>query len=193
MLAAVTYDGVSDLTDGGLTPDVLADLQAYVDEVGALDGVLSIESVLDAPPGLPADQYLAALAMPADQWPAGLDQWVAQTVAGDTTKVTIFSSELPDSEAGRALVAEVRDVADPAGATVGVAGLAARSADFMDSFRASVPVAVLIVIAVTLVVLFLTFGSVFLPVKAVLMSLVSITASFGPWSGSSRRGTCRGC
>jgi RND superfamily putative drug exporter len=35
------------------------------------------------------------------------------------------------------------------------------------------------VIAVTGAVLFLTFGSVFLPLKAVLMSLVSITASFG--------------
>ncbi len=179
MLAAVTYGGVSDLTDGGLTPERLADLQAYVDEVAALDGVLTVESVLDAPAGLPADQYLAVLAAPADQWPAGLDQWVDQTVAGDTTKVTIFSSRLPDSEEGRALVAEVREVAEPAGSEVGVAGLAARSADFMDSFRASVPVAVAIVIAVTLIVLFLTFGSVFLPMKAVLMTLVSITASFG--------------
>ena len=33
--------------------------------------------------------------------------------------------------------------------------------------------------AVTAIVLFLTFGSVFLPIKAVLMSLLSITASFG--------------
>jgi RND superfamily putative drug exporter len=49
----------------------------------------------------------------------------------------------------------------------------------MDSFRASVPVAVAIVFSVTMIVLFLTFGSVFLPVKAVLMSLVSLTASFG--------------
>jgi RND superfamily putative drug exporter len=42
-----------------------------------------------------------------------------------------------------------------------------------------VPVAVLIVVAVTGAVLFLTFGSVFLPVKAVLMSLISVSASFG--------------
>ena len=49
----------------------------------------------------------------------------------------------------------------------------------MASFRASVPWAVLIVVAVTGAVLFLTFGSVFLPLKAVLMSLISISASFG--------------
>jgi RND superfamily putative drug exporter len=49
----------------------------------------------------------------------------------------------------------------------------------MASFYGSVPVAILIVVAVTGAVLFLTFGSVFLPLKAVLMSLISITASFG--------------
>jgi uncharacterized membrane protein YdfJ with MMPL/SSD domain len=42
-----------------------------------------------------------------------------------------------------------------------------------------VPWAVLIVVVATAAVLFLTFGSVFLPVKAVLMSLISISASFG--------------
>jgi RND superfamily putative drug exporter len=49
----------------------------------------------------------------------------------------------------------------------------------MSSFTASVPVAVAIVVAVTGGILFLTFGSIFLPVKAVLMSLISVTASFG--------------
>jgi uncharacterized membrane protein YdfJ with MMPL/SSD domain len=42
-----------------------------------------------------------------------------------------------------------------------------------------VPWAIAIVVGVTAIVLFLTFGSVFLPIKAVLMSLLSITASFG--------------
>ncbi|MEX0631155.1 MAG: MMPL family transporter [Chloroflexota bacterium] len=179
MLAAVTYAAAADLTDGGLTPERLADLEAYVDEVAALPDIQGIESVLDPPPGTPADQYLALLSAPREAWPAGLGDWVAQSVAGDTAKVTVFSTLLPDTEAGRGLVADVRDVPDPPGSTVGVAGLAARSADFMDSFRASVPVAVAIVIAITMVVLFLTFGSVFLPVKAVLMSLISISASFG--------------
>ncbi|HEY7451465.1 MAG TPA: MMPL family transporter [Candidatus Limnocylindria bacterium] len=179
MIAAVTYAGVTDLADGGLTAERLTDLEAYVDELAALHDVQEVESVLDPPVGVPADQYLAILAAPAEQWPPGLADWVAQTVAGDTTKVTVFSTLQPDSEAGRGLVAEVREVPTPGGAEVGVTGLAARSADFMASFRASIPVAVAIVIGVTFIVLFLTFGSVFLPVKAVLMSLISITASFG--------------
>ena len=179
MIAAVTYPGIPDLADGELTPERLADLQTCVDELAALHDVGEVESLLNPPPGLPADQYLAVLSLPPDQWPPGLSDWVAQTAAGDTTKVTVFSTLLPDSDAGRGLVAEVREVPAPTGSTVGVTGLAARSEDFMTSFRASIPVAVAIVIGVTIVVLFLTFGSVFLPVKAVLMSLISITASFG--------------
>ncbi len=86
---------------------------------------------------------------------------------------------LPDSEEGRAQVDEIRAVETPPGTEALTAGLASRSRDFMDSFYASVPVAVAIVVLVTGGVLFLTFGSVFLPIKAVLMSLLSITASFG--------------
>jgi RND superfamily putative drug exporter len=142
-----------------------------------------VESVLDPPPGLPAEQYAAILALPADERPAevreGLEGYLAEWAAGDTTVVQVRSRLLPDSEEGRALVDRVRSVEPPAGADALTAGLPSRSRDFMDSFYASVPVAVLIVVAVTGGILFLTFGSVFLPVKAVLMSLISVTASFG--------------
>ncbi|TME32564.1 MAG: MMPL family transporter, partial [Chloroflexi bacterium] len=76
-------------------------------------------------------------------------------------------------------VARVRAVPVPEGSQVLTGGLPSRSADFITSFRSSVPVAILIVVLVTAGVLFLTFGSVFLPIKAVLMSLISISASFG--------------
>ena len=160
-----------------------ADLKAYLDRVAQLKGVTDIESVLTPPPGLAADQYSALLAVPASQRPepvgAALRAYLADWVAGDTTKVRVFTSLVPDSNEGRALVAQVREIAAPTGAEALTAGLPSRSADFMTSFKSSVPVAVLIVVGVTGAVLFLTFGSVFLPLKAVLMSLISISASFG--------------
>ena len=73
----------------------------------------------------------------------------------------------------------IRAVPSPDGAAVLTGGLPSRSADFMASFSASIPWAIAIVMLVTALVLFLTFGSVFLPIKAVLMSLISISASFG--------------
>jgi uncharacterized membrane protein YdfJ with MMPL/SSD domain len=179
---AVTYDD-ADLVTDGISADAQADLAAYVDELASLPEVTGVESVLDPPPGIPADQYAALLALPPAERPAevadGLGTYLEDWIGGDTTKLRVFSRLLPDSNAGRALVEDVREVAPPDGAETLTGGLPSRSRDFMTSFYASVPVAVLIVVAVTGGILFLTFGSVFLPVKAVLMSLISVSASFG--------------
>ncbi|HEY6608856.1 MAG TPA: MMPL family transporter [Candidatus Limnocylindria bacterium] len=175
---ALTWSNASP-GDDGMTLEEQADLQTYVDDLAALDDVSEVESVLDPPPGLPADQYAALLAMPPDERPDELNVYMADWVAGDTARISVRSRLLPDSDEGRALVDEVRAVETPPDTTALTAGLPSRSRDFMDSFYASVPVAIGIVVAATAGVLFLTFGSLLLPIKAVLMSLISITASFG--------------
>ncbi|HTI29270.1 MAG TPA: MMPL family transporter [Methylomirabilota bacterium] len=167
---------------GALPADRQEQLAAYEDRIAALDLVSGIDSVLTPPPGVSADQWPALLATPPAQRPPGtegLSDYTGGLLGGDSVKVRVFSSAVPDSDDGRALVARVRAVEPPPGAEALTGGLPSRSADFMDSFRASVPIAVLIVVLVTSGVLFLTFGSVFLPIKAVLMSLISVTASFG--------------
>jgi uncharacterized membrane protein YdfJ with MMPL/SSD domain len=178
---ALTWSG-DDLGDG-ISPERQDALAAYVDELGSVDGVTDVESVLDPPGGMDQMQYRQLLALPSAQRPAeaqaALDPYLEQLVSGDTAKVTVFSSLLPDSNEGRALVDSIRSITPPDGAQALTGGLSSRSHDFMESFRHAVPMAVLIVVAVTAGVLFLTFGSVFLPLKAVLMSLMSITASFG--------------
>ena len=178
---AVTWPG-EDLGES-VSPARQEDLAAYVDSIAELDGVAEIESVLQPPPGLDAATYEQLLAMPAGQRPpqvrAGLEEYLSEYVAEDTARVRVFSSLLPDSDAGRELVHDIRDLPAPDGAQALTGGLPSRSADFMDSFWSSLPVALIIVVAVTGGVLFLTFGSIFLPLKAVLMSLVSISASMG--------------
>jgi RND superfamily putative drug exporter len=179
---ALTWSG-ADLAADGIPAEAQDALAAYVDELASLGDVTQVGSVLDPPPGLPADQYAALLAMPPAERPAevreGLETYLADWIGGDTTRVEVRSRLLPDSEEGRELVDRIRAVPTPDGTEALTAGLPSRSRDFMESFYASVPIAVLVVVAVTGGILFLTFGSVFLPVKAVLMSLVSVTASFG--------------
>ena len=177
---AVTWPDTN--LDGSLDPARQQELAAYVERLRAVNGVAEVESALTAPAGVEAGQYAQLLALPPTQRPsqaaavtAYLHDWIAQ----DTTKVTVFSRLLPDSNEGRALVAAVRGVPPPSGAQALTGGLPSRSEDFMVSFDHAVPIAILIVVLVTGGVLFLTFGSVFLPLKAVLMSLISISASFG--------------
>jgi uncharacterized membrane protein YdfJ with MMPL/SSD domain len=80
---------------------------------------------------------------------------------------------------GREVVTAIRALPPPAGATVLVGGRDAAVVDLLDSLSARLPWMALIMAVATMVLLFLAFGSVVLPVKAVLMNLLSIGASFG--------------
>ncbi|MEO5985826.1 MAG: MMPL family transporter [Candidatus Limnocylindria bacterium] len=179
---AVRADGPI-LEDGALSADWIAALSTYADDLRGVDGVTEVGSVLDPPSGMDSATYLQLIAMPESERPAeasGLAAWIDQSVAADVARVDVFSSALADSAEGRVVVDATRDLPPPAGASDTLtAGLSSRSRDFMASFTGSVPFALAIVVGVTGAVLFLTFGSVFLPIKAVLMSLLSITASFG--------------
>ena len=176
IVVAVTYPTAVAINGLGAQ---LPDLRAYVARLRAVDGVKEVVSVLDPPKGMAPAAYEQLLRMPAAQRPAELTPWMAQWMAGDTLKVQVFSDRLPDSAAGRAVVDEIRAAPSPPGSEVLTAGLSSRSRDFIGSFDRSVPFAVLIVVGVTALVLLLTFGSILLPIKAVLMSLLSVSASFG--------------
>jgi len=177
---AVTWAG-TDLQDS-LDAGRQQALHAYVERLSKLGGVTEVQSALNPPPGASVVAYDILLAMPASQRPAqaaGIATYLKAFIGGDTTRLQVFSNVVPDSNEGRDLVARVRAIPAPGGTQVLTGGLPSRSADFMTSFERSVPVAILIVVLVTAIVLFLTFGSVFLPIKAVLMTLISISASFG--------------
>jgi len=82
------------------------------------------------------------------------------------------------TERSQDIVRDLRDV-DPDRGTALVGGLTADTVDLIDSVGAHLPWMGLIVVIVMLVLLFVAFGSLVLPVKAVVMNMFSITASFG--------------
>jgi RND superfamily putative drug exporter len=99
--------------------------------------------------------------------------------AGSTAQVSVRHGFEGLSTQARDLVAEVRVVPAPAGAEVLVGGRAAELRDLLSSLSGTLPWMGLFVVGTTLVLLFLAFGSVVLPVKAVVMNVLSLSASFG--------------
>ncbi len=97
---------------------------------------------------------------------------------GDATLLRATWAGNSQSEDSQVLVEAIRDV-QPASGEVLVGGLSADTVDLIDSVGAHLPWMGLIVALVMLVLLFVAFGSLVLPVKAVVMNLFSITASFG--------------
>src|SRR5499427_9029534 len=100
-------------------------------------------------------------------------------VAGDVARVDLRYAANSESAAARALVTQVRAVPPPAGAQVYVGGATAQLVDELASLGHTLPWMALVVVLATFVLLFLAFGSVVLPVKAIVMNALSLTATFG--------------
>ncbi|MBM7075763.1 MMPL family transporter [Micromonospora humida] len=98
---------------------------------------------------------------------------------GESTLLSVSYPGEPTGDAARDLVRTLRDLPGPAGAQVLVGGRPAADVDLLDSLGDRLPWMALLMAGATLLLLFLAFGSVVLPVKAVLMNLLSIGASFG--------------
>jgi trehalose monomycolate/heme transporter len=145
------------------------------DPSGPIEVVLTLPDAVDSAAGGAAlQQYVAAVAdVP------GVDAATVTGAAGTTARVGIAYDGDPVAEEARALVNEIRDVPAPAGGEVLVGGQSAVLTDLLESLGALLPWMALMVVTTTFVLLFLAFGSVVLPVKALIMNVLSIGASFG--------------
>ena len=100
-------------------------------------------------------------------------------VGGERARVDIGYASSPVSMAARQTVQRVRAVPPPAGATVLVGGATAQLVDELSSLGSTLPWMALLVVVSTFVLLFLAFGSLVLPLKAIVMNVLSLSATFG--------------
>ena len=98
---------------------------------------------------------------------------------GDVARVDLNYRPDPLSAQARQIVEQVRAVPAPAGARAYVGGQTAQLVDELSSLSATVPWMAVVMAAATFVLLFLAFGSVVLPIKAIAMNLLSLAATFG--------------
>jgi putative drug exporter of the RND superfamily len=163
----------------------ILDLSAAIARVDHIDRVEGPFAGLKDPAtgkDLDAAGIAALFAAPREQLPpelaAGLSRLEDTYLRGSTVRLDAISPLQPLSPAGTEVVPTVRAV-HVEGVTTQVGGLAAQGRDFMTSQSGTIPWAIALTLAASAVILFLLFGSVVIPIKAVVMTLLSITASFG--------------
>ena len=147
--------------------------------LGARPNVSRVESIVDLDPSVPREQYQQLATAPAEMLPPGVRQVLRETVGGRVALLVVSTALSPSSAEARALVEEIRTTHPPIGGEVLVTGQTAFDLDVIDLVRRHAPLTIGLVMIATYVVLFLLLGSVLLPLKAVIMNLLSITASYG--------------
>jgi RND superfamily putative drug exporter len=95
------------------------------------------------------------------------------------TWLTAVSTLDPESGAAQTLVQQARAVPVPGAATVNIGGQAASLVDQKHAIGSGLPIAAALIVLTTFAVLFLFTGSVILPVKALALNALSLTAVFG--------------
>lgn len=103
--------------------------------------------------------------------PLGTDKGVTSASAG-------LEQDALSDESKQALK-DVRAIAPPPNAEVLVGGNTAIVSDSLAAIADGLPLMVVLLVGATLILMFLAFGSVVLPIKAVLMSALSLSATFG--------------
>jgi trehalose monomycolate/heme transporter len=100
-------------------------------------------------------------------------------VRGSTVRLDAGYRPQTDSPAARQMITEIRHIPPPPHTTVLVGGQTAELVDELSGLGATLPWMALLTCLATFVLLFLAFGSVVLPVKAIVMNVLSLSATFG--------------
>jgi RND superfamily putative drug exporter len=137
------------------------------------------------PDGISADGKITPegvanfLNLPVAKQSEDLQDTLDTHVAEDRTLLQGVTEANPYTQDAYGAVDSVRAVEAPDGTSFLVGGLSAGQKDFISSLYGKAPFAAAFVIGVTYLILLITFRSVFIPLKAVIVNILSLTASFG--------------
>jgi putative drug exporter of the RND superfamily len=157
--SGAAYQTFQTLEKGGVTTGVLTPMevltetdkaQTVADALGRVDGVTRVDV------------------------PTGLDASV-----GGRTVVLVFPDRETVNSQSVQVVRDVTGVADKTDGVIGVAGLGNAQVDFLHAVYGNFPLMLLIISVLTYLLLARAFRSLLLPLKAVILNLLSLTAVFG--------------
>ncbi|MFL5898563.1 MAG: MMPL family transporter [Solirubrobacterales bacterium] len=163
--------------------DVRVGSELASDQLGGGTDPVQIVAAFDGRPGAQGRVAVAGFARELEGT-RGVAAVAPPAFAGDRVLVQATPRAPSESDAATALVDRLRDTVVPGSvlaqqAEVNVGGETARSHDVRDQIGGSMWKIVLFVLALSFVVLMVMLRSLILPLKAVLMNLLSIGAAFG--------------
>jgi RND superfamily putative drug exporter len=125
------------------------------------------------------EDFQRMVKVPTALWPEEMQAAVARVV-GERIMILAVSTELPAaSDEARTLVHAIRASHPPVDGELLVTGPTAFDLDFMKVVADNAPLAIALVIVATYLALLVLLRSVLLPLKAVVVNLLSISASYG--------------
>jgi RND superfamily putative drug exporter len=161
----------------------LVTLSAWLARQPQVTGVISLTNPPATPGGPTFDQQtlLSLYETGGYQTIPALAEFVAATTRGGFTWLVVTTNAPLESAAGKALVDHLRagETAAGQGLQVQVGGAQALTLDFDRYLYSNFPKAIVFILGATFLLLLLLFRSLLLPLKALLMNVLSVIAAYG--------------
>ena len=162
-----------------LTAPRIGDLFDYSRRLAADPAVTRVESFVTLHPTIGREMYQLMAGLPPGVRPPEIEVALTHTMGPHIAILALHTPHPAVSGAARDLVRRLRAEPRVGDAHVLVTGHTAFDLDFTSVVVAHAPRAVAIIVAVTYVALFVLLRSLLLPLKAVVMNMLSLSASYG--------------
>ena len=160
-------------------PANVATAYALSRRLATLPGAVGVGSYVNLDQTTSLAAYQTLYQQPKTALPPAARQELTRLTGTSIAVLDVQTPYLTTSDAAHQLVHAIRAADSTAGATVYVTGNTAFDIDFVDYMLQHTPLAVGFVVVSTFLVLLVLLRSVVLPLKAVLMNALSLSAAFG--------------
>lgn len=162
-----------------LSKNNLSKIYNLVDKLKDNSRIKKVTGIISSDSDLTKDQYYTLYHNKRSLSDAHVKQLLANTTLKHLTVLNIVSKYPLNSPETKKLIAELRDLDPVSGLTMQLTGTAVCNVDVLHTIYRVLPHAILWIMIFSYLILLVLLRSIFLPLKAILMNLLSLSASYG--------------
>lgn len=168
---------VSTKTGSILSPQNLSKLYDYVEKIKKKSAVSDVNSIVSLNDSLSGEAYKRLYQ--AKRKDPNIEQFLDQSTRNKFTVVKVISRYSQDSDETKKLIKDLRLLKPGKGLTTALTGSPVINEEVLDVIAKILPYAVAWVFFITYIILLILLRSIFLPLKAIFMNILSLCTSYG--------------
>ncbi|MBA2652591.1 MAG: MMPL family transporter [Tatlockia sp.] len=157
----------------------LIKLEKLVDNLDNNPSIKSVKGVVSSGSKLNAEEYHQLYSLPKDKMPDAIKKLLSSSTRHSFTILNINSKYDINSDKTTALVKKLKNTKFSSSFRTELTGTPVVNADVLEQIKKNLPYAILWIMIFTYLILLLLLRSLFLPLKAILVNLLSLSACYG--------------
>ncbi len=162
-----------------LSPSNLSKLYDFAEKIKKNPRVEEVNSIVTTTPQLNKSQYVAMYRSKEQLKSPAIHQLLTTTTTDHLTVINVVSKYDANSKFTRQLIRQLRQMNPGEGLQMQLTGVPVNNIDVLKSIAKVFPYALLWIMVLTYLVLLVLLRSLFLPLKAIVMTVLSLCASYG--------------